>query len=570
MKKTLTTVLIFAVVLAVLLGAAYLAERFTASTDTEAEAEPTAVPVIANAFNEEGAVTISLSGTEAHISGVGATASEGVVTIVYPGTYRITGQMTDGQLLVNCEDYNGAVYIILDGADIACSTGPALYVAQADETVIVLAEGTENTLQDGTDYTIQEGQTQQSGAALYSADEIVIQGEGALTVIGQAADGIRSKDGLTIEAGSLSVTAADDGIQGSDHVTITGGTVTVASGGDGIHTTEGSVMVSGGSLIIASGGDGVDAAAEVSVAGGTLDITAGSGPENYAAIALADKSAKGLKGTEILISDGTVTISAADDGLHGDNVTVSGGAVTIATGDDALRADGMITVTEGVITVTESYEAMEGAEAVLSGGALSMAAETNGMDIGTGGLTVSGGSIALTASRPLTVDGEVLLSGGTLVLTATGEKAPLEFESIAVTGATLTVFANVDADVFQESGAVPGSMLFILPTAVEAGTAMTFADIRDTELFTLTPDASCSAVLIASGALAQGQSYTLTVGEISLTGTLNADCIVVTYEAAYAANAETGASGEMGASREMDASGEMGASDEMFAAPMAS
>lgn len=570
MKKTLTTVLIFAVVLAVLLGVAYLAERFTADTDTEAEAEPTAVPVMANTLNEEGAVTISLSGTEAYISGVGAMASDGVVTIVYPGTYRVTGQMTDGQLLVNCEDYDGAVYIILDGADISYSTGPALYVAQADETVIVLAEGTENILRDGTDYTIQEAQGQQSGAALYSADEIVIQGEGVLTVIGQAADGIRSKDGLTIEAGSLSVTAADDGIQGSDHVTVTGGVVAVASGGDGIHTTEGAVTVSGGSLTIASGGDGIDAAAEVSVAGGTLNITAGSGPENYAAIALADASAKGLKGTEVMISDGAVTISAADDGLHGDNVTVTGGTVTIATGDDALRADGTVTLAGGVITVTESYEALEGAGAVISGGAITLAAETNGMDIGTGGLTLSGGSVALTAARPVSVDGSVLLTSGAAYLTATGDEAPMEFESIAVTGATLAVFANVDSAAFQAGGTVPGSMLFVLPAAVEAGTAMTLADISGAELFTLTPDADCSAVLIASGALAQGQSYTLTAGETSLTGTLSADCTVVTYEAAYAANGEMWASGEMPGGSGMGASGEMGASDEMSAAPMVS
>ncbi|MCD8117626.1 MAG: carbohydrate-binding domain-containing protein [Oscillospiraceae bacterium] len=563
MKKTLITLLIFAVVLAVLLGAAYLAERYVGAGET-AEPEPTAAPAIANALNETGAVTITLSGTEAHISGVGATAADGVVTIVYPGTYRVTGALTEGQLLVNCGDYDGAVYIILDGADISCSDGPALYVAQADETVIVLAEGTESILRDGADYTIQEGQSQQAGAAIYSADELVIQGDGSLTVIGRTADGIRSKDGLTIEAGSLSVTAADDGIQGSDHVTVTGGAVTVLSGGDGVHTTEGDVTISGGSLTVTSGGDGIDAAAQVCVTGGMLDITAGSGPENYAAIALADASAKGMKGAEVLIADGTVTISAADDGLHGDAVTVTGGTVTIATGDDALRADGTVTVTGGIVTVTESYEALEGAEAVLSGGTLTLAADTNGMDIGTGGLKISGGSVALTAARPVTVDGEVLLVAGEVYLTATGEEAPMEFGSIVVTGATLAVFANVDDAVFQEGGTVPGSLLFTLPAAAEAGTTLTLADAAGRELLALTTEESCISVLIASGALAQGQSYTLTAGDTSLTGTLSADCTVVSYEAAYAAaSGEMWVGGAMDASMEMGASREMGASGEM-------
>ncbi|MCD7845632.1 MAG: carbohydrate-binding domain-containing protein [Oscillospiraceae bacterium] len=553
MKKTLTTLLIFAVVLAALLGAAYLAERQEGTTSAAA---PTEEPVIANALNEAGAVSITLSGTEAHISGVGAAVSDGVVTIAYPGTYRVSGQLTEGQLLVNCGDYDGAVYIILDGAEISCSTGPALYVAQADETVIVLAAGTENTLRDGTDYIIQETQAQQSGAAVYSADEVIIQGEGALTVIGQCADGIRSKDGLTVEGGTLSVAAADDGLQGSDHVTVTGGTITIISGGDGIHTTEGAVTVSGGSLVISSGGDGIDAAAQAYVIGGTLDITAGSGPENYAAIALADESAKGLKGTEVLISDGTVSVSAADDGLHGENVTVSGGTVTIATGDDALRADGTVALTGGAVTVTESYEALEGAEVLLSGGTLTLAAETNGMDIGTGGLTVSGGTLTLAASRPLTVDGDVILSGGVLLLTATGEKAPLEFADITLTGATLAVFASVDAETFQEGGTVPGSLLYTLPAAVEAGTALNLSDAAGRVLFTLTTEASCASVLIASGALAQGQSYTLTAGETTLTGSLGADCTVVAYEAPAAAMENMNPSGEMRASGEMGASAE--------------
>ncbi|HEY7812123.1 MAG TPA: carbohydrate-binding domain-containing protein, partial [Nakamurella sp.] len=100
------------------------------------------------------------------------------------------------------------VTLILDGADITNSGGSALVINDAEAAVVQLADGSQNTLTDGT-----ETATDEPNPALFSTADLTITGTGALTVHGNANDGITSKDGLVIEAGTITVAAVDDGIR---------------------------------------------------------------------------------------------------------------------------------------------------------------------------------------------------------------------------------------------------------------------------------------------------------------------------------------------------------------------
>ena len=46
-----------------------------------------------------------------------------------------------------------------------------------------------------------------------------------------------SKDGLTINSGTIVVNAVDDAIRGKDYLKVDGGTVTVTAGSDGLKST---------------------------------------------------------------------------------------------------------------------------------------------------------------------------------------------------------------------------------------------------------------------------------------------------------------------------------------------
>ena len=61
------------------------------------------------------ATTIALNGTSAAVTGSGASASGAVVTVDSPGTYVVSGTLSDGQIVVNSPD-DGTVQLVLSTA----------------------------------------------------------------------------------------------------------------------------------------------------------------------------------------------------------------------------------------------------------------------------------------------------------------------------------------------------------------------------------------------------------------------------------------------------------------------
>jgi len=209
----------------------------------------------------------------------------GNVEITEPGTYILTGTLSNGQVIVN-SSAEGKVRIVLSNASITNSSGAAIDVRAADEVVVVLAEGTSNSLTDGSGYDTSGEDA--ADAALFSMADLTIGGTGSLIVTGNTADGIASKDGLVILGGTITVKAADDGIRGKDYLVIQDGTLDVTSAQDGLKSTNETDAQYGD--IVISGGMNVDLAtveravrswvAETGRNDGLTEPTAGAGAMN--------------------------------------------------------------------------------------------------------------------------------------------------------------------------------------------------------------------------------------------------------------------------------------------------
>ena len=525
MKKTLTIILMFAAVMAVCLGAAELVEWLRPEKEAVPAAE--APVVVANVMDVNAATVIDLSADGAVITGIGADAVDEGVKIAYPGTYRIRGTMTDGQIIVDCDNFHGGVYILLDGADIACSTGPAVYVKQSEKTVLHLVEGTVNRLADGADYTIDEKQEVSTGGAVYCDDDLFIEGAGALYVVGNNADGIRSKDGLTISGGTVTVAAADDGVQGSDYVDIQGGSLSVTAAGDGIASTKGDITLSGGAVTVIAQGDGVASAMDVRLLGGSLAVTTYGGAENYDAMALEGLSAKGVKGLNVTVSGGTYVMNTADDAMHGDEtLTISGGDITARSGDDAISAAQTLSVEGGRVVIETSYEGLEAASVAVSGGLVSIYAENDGVDA-IGGFTMTGGAMTIEAPQCVSTDAVFSVQSGVLYLAAVGQDTALKFAEGSVTGGTLIATGSGTVSQFQSGGVLPSSLLFVLPGELAANAQVALWDAAGTQLLSCTTAQPAGVILLASGAMGLGQEYTLTAGEWSMTTVLGEENTVI-------------------------------------------
>jgi hypothetical protein len=164
-------------------------------------------------YDAASAIPIGLQGDAISVDNAGVVVQGSQATITAPGTYLISGSLSDGQIVVNTKAKE-VVRLVLNGVDIASATSAPVYFAAAEKVVIVLADGSQNTLSDAKTYTFAVVADEEPAAAVFSKADLSIGGSGSLSVTANFQDGISSKDGLTIAGGKLTVTAVDDGLRG--------------------------------------------------------------------------------------------------------------------------------------------------------------------------------------------------------------------------------------------------------------------------------------------------------------------------------------------------------------------
>lgn len=308
-------------------------------------------------YDAASATKIALADGGCTVDGSGAAADGAVVTISEEGTYVLSGTLGDGHVVVDAPD-TAKVQVVFDGVNIACSNGPAFYVKSADKCFVTLADGSENMLADGATYAA-DAEDEPYGA-LFSKDDLTINGSGSLTVEGAYENGIVSKDDLVITGGTINVNAVADGLRGKDCVKIADGTITVVAGGDGIKSnndsdaTRGFVSIDGGTITVNAGDKGVKAEFYARVAGGTLVLNS------------ADDAVH--SNLEVLIAGGNLTINAGDDAIHGETrLVVDGGTIDVQSCYEGLEAQEVI-VNDGEVYVEASDDALNAAVADLTDG----------------------------------------------------------------------------------------------------------------------------------------------------------------------------------------------------------
>ena len=320
---------------------------------------------------------IELKGDTASVSGGGAKVSGSTVSISAGGRYVLSGTLDNGQIVVDTGDDAMDVWLALDNASVTNLSGAAVYVKQAKNCCLSTLAGTKNRLVSGTEADLAAFDGTQNGAALLSEDDLKLEGEGSLEILGYINNGVTCKDDLDIKGGEISVFAAGNGLRGVESVEIKGGKISVASGNDGVKASsakkegKGFVRIKGGEISITAQGDGIQAESFLEVSGGELTVLAkGDGVE---------QSSKALKAkTGLLLSGGALTLSAVEDAVKCDaDVTVSGGEIRIVSEGDGIQAGDKASGL-GAITI--------------SGGELGISAERRALNAHSG-VTISGGSV---------------------------------------------------------------------------------------------------------------------------------------------------------------------------------
>ena len=277
--------------------------------------------------NTEGATQIAASGDSIVVTGDGAVAENGKVTIRKAGTYLLSGTLEEGQLLVDAEE-GAEIILIFDGFKISNSTDAPLLFESGSSITLVLKDGSKNAVTD------LRSSAEENQAAIYTKSDLTISGNGTLDVTGTAEDAIHSKTKVTVQGGTINLKAGDDAIHADETLTILDGKVTVLESEEGL---EGLVVdIQGGDITVNASDDG-------------LNASDGSG---------SDKApGQATEGAEIRISGGVLTVKAGGDGIDSNgDLIISGGTVVVDGPSDGGNApidyDGKGVISGGTVFVS--------------------------------------------------------------------------------------------------------------------------------------------------------------------------------------------------------------------------
>ena len=505
-RKGIDIICVAVLILTLLLTVAFInGERFGIQVLVDEDAEGSAASAWFTANDLKGdwsssaATVITLKGDTAAVSGGGAYFYDGNVIISGAGRFVLRGTLDDGSIVVDAKT-KSKVWLLLDGVSVSCTDDAALRVDQADKVFLTLAEGSVNSLTSGAAYS-DEALADGRDGALFSHDDLTINGSGSLTVTALYRHGIAANDDLVITGGTITVSAVQDAIRANDCLHICRADVTAEAGDD---------------ALVLNGAEGM-----------------------------------------LYIESGTLTLSAASDGVHSaGDILLAGGDMRICAGDDGIHSDTAISVTGGTLLIEECYEGVEALTIDISGGDLSIFptddglnanGKTGGFGPGFGGeaaadtadtetwIHISGGSLTVVNETARDADGldsngDIVISGGVIrvSLPAGGTNSALDYGSesggvCTVTGGEIVACGSYSmAEGFDDSS-TQCAVLYNFSEGAEAGTTLSVETSDGRTLLSYTVPCSFNSVSLSSPELQLGETYRIVIGdsseEITLTQT---------------------------------------------------
>ena len=430
---------------------------------------------------EKNTITFTDDGVESEADGVKLDGN--TVNITEAGTYIITGETEDGQIYVDTEDKE-TVWIILTNAKISNKTNSPIYIANAKKTIISAATGTDNTLTDATEYEYAVEEDEEPNSCIFSKDDLVLSGNGKLTVKGNFNNGITSKDTLEINDIELTVTAKNNAIKGKDNIIVKSGNIKVDSEDAGLKSDN------------------------------TNDTELGY----------------------IYIVDGNIDITSEGDAIHTDNnVQIDGGNITISSEDDGIHADNGLKINGGVINITNCYEGLEADYIIINDGDVDIVASDDGINAatpsdstedtttngrpqmgggfsnGTSVLTINGGEVYVNAKGDgLDSNGSIVMTGGTVYVDGPEDNGngALDYDkTFNVTGGTLIVSGS--SGMMQTvSNTSTVNCIAVVTTSTQNASEFILKDSSGNTVVEYTPAKRYNSIVVCTADIKTGETYT--------------------------------------------------------------
>ncbi len=386
-----------------------------------------------------------------------------------------------GAFVFDVTDDNNMV-LNLNGFSLVSETDCPVYISSADNAEISAKKSTVNSITDN-----REEQEDLKGA-IYSVCDLGLKGKGELTIYSANNNGIHSKDDLEVKNLTLKVNVKDNALKGNDGVTIESGALTlIARQGDGIKTSnsslsnkgnqKGSIVITDGKIDIYAACDGIDAAFDVIVSGGEVNVYTDKYSEYSEEVTSVSDGIYYIKATTTAYKYSIYYFNDADDGVWVNSSsykTVSDGRSSIyyyevekPEGYASLKVYAYTSAQEqgqdssyyrasSETAVNENYDTLY---FNVSRGSFSWTnyTTTTGMGPGgMGGMEEGNTDKGDYSTKGIKADNSITISGGTIFVKAYDDaihaNSDVVLESgvtptgdVTITAGTLTLYSNDDA-----------------------------------------------------------------------------------------------------------------------------
>lgn len=461
------------------------------------------------------------------------------------GVYNLSGNINDGIITVNTMDN---VKLIFNNVNVKNNKGPALYIVNASDVVIELANNSINYLEDGIVY---EGYDINTIGTVFSHDDITFTGNGTLNIKANNEDAIVSKDDLKIVSGTYNITSVDDAIRGKDSVYIKNGNINIKSKGDGIKSTnindvnKGFILVENGKINVESDFDSITAATKLMIKNGKFNLKSGL-ESNLNDEILSKKSMKGIKASEnLIIEDGIFELNSLDDSIHCDKVvTIKNGVFNINSRAKGISSNNTVTIDNGSVNLVQSYEGLEALNIIINGGNVKIRALDDGVSVApsiskieeteieetNGTFTMNSGNVYLDVDGDaIDVKGSVNINNGFLEINGSKIVGKGIFDitnDLLINGGSVLASAVTGKEIKVNQNSSVISLIIGFDKQLTNTDTVTVVNSKNEEIISYNSDKMYSLLMISSSKLVNNEEYIININnnfykKVSLSSNIN-------------------------------------------------
>ncbi len=455
------------------------------------------------------------------------------------GSYELSGVLVDGSIYIDAQD-KGDVQLVFSNITMTNDITTPIYIEDAGEVLITLADGSVNLISDTSDSMSQDGTGEENIAAIFSKDDLTFNGTGQLTIQTTVKNAVVSNDGLVVESGTYIIDSGNNGFKGKDYLIVLDGEMAITAGEDGLKAGEYLEIVNG-TITITSVEDALHSGNVLIIRDGDITINAGDDAIHgeYAAIIYdgsinIESSYEGIEGYDIAVYDGDITIVAIDDGLNvsDPNSDVLEVGMEMTGMDADIESGGRPSLEEGIPLMEEgeglagesdgiSPEVVTGSDGTM--GAESMRPKPGAMGGGKPidivleghGIRIYGGSIYINSeSDSVDSNGHIIMTDGLLVIDGpeTAAEGAIDYNgTFDYQGGTIMAAGSYGMSQSVSDVSTENSVLVFFDEVQQGGSTIQITSESGSIVAEHTAAKTYQTFVFASTLLTMGETYNVTV-----------------------------------------------------------